>query len=81
MLFRSVGGFYTIDPRQAHVIATTINAGVTLPMHYRTDTWDNAQIEKVDAFLGLIDPSGKVTARAKALALPTEARIVVMEMA
>ena len=37
VLMIPVGGFYTIDGKQAREIAARLNARVVLPMHYKTD--------------------------------------------
>ena len=37
VLMIPVGGFYTIDGKQAREIAARLNAKVVLPMHYKTD--------------------------------------------
>lgn len=53
VLLTPVGGFYTIDPSQAHEIVRMMKPRVTVPMHYRNQYWKDAKIQPVDAFLAL----------------------------
>ncbi len=48
-----VGGFYTIDAHDAKQIVDQISPKVIIPMHYRSDSFGYAQIEKVDPFVQL----------------------------
>lgn len=46
-----IGGNYTIGPKEAAEMAASINAGVTIPMHYRTDDFGFDDIGRIDEFL------------------------------
>ncbi|MCI6729846.1 MAG: MBL fold metallo-hydrolase [Clostridiales bacterium] len=48
-----VGGFYTIDARQARDMAAQIQPRVLIPMHYRTKTTGFGEIAPLEAFTGL----------------------------
>ena len=50
-----VGGFYTIDARQAAELAKKIAPAVTVPMHYRGDGFEYDVIAPVGDFLRLMD--------------------------
>ena len=50
-----VGGFYTIDARQAAELAKKIAPAVTVPMHYRGDGFGYDVIAPVGDFLRLMD--------------------------
>lgn len=52
-----VGGFYTIDAREAKQIIDAIQPKVVIPMHYRSDTFGFDQIAKLDEFLKMTDNS------------------------
>lgn len=45
-----VGGYYTIDAKQAQKVAEQVEARVVIPMHYKTDSC-NFPIEGVERFL------------------------------
>ena len=57
ILMIPVGGFYTIDARQAFETAGLLGARIILPMHYRTEYNRDWPIEDREAFLSLFDPS------------------------
>ncbi len=55
LLFVPVGGGgYTLDPREATVVADQLKALMIVPMHYRTE-WASWVKEGIDEFLKLID--------------------------
>ena len=51
LLMVPVGGFCTVDTREAHHIAGQLNARVVVPMHYRDGGIGYDVIDTVDAFL------------------------------
>lgn len=51
VLLVPVGGFYTIDARQAKLISDRMDAAVTIPMHYRIDRRGLQNIAPVRDFL------------------------------
>ena len=50
-----VGGFYTIDPKQAYEVAQQVEAKVIIPMHYRTEDFGFDVIAHLDEFTCLYD--------------------------
>jgi L-ascorbate metabolism protein UlaG (beta-lactamase superfamily) len=40
VLLLPVGGFYTIDPREASIVASEVKAAITIPMHVKTAKCD-----------------------------------------
>lgn len=50
LLLIPVGGFFTIDAKQAQQLTTRINPGIVIPMHYKTSKVD-FPIQPPDAFL------------------------------
>lgn len=50
-----VGGYYTIDAREADAMARAIGAQVVIPMHYRTATSGFDVISPLEDFLALRD--------------------------
>lgn len=48
-----VGGFYTIDARQAKAVVDQIQPVVTIPMHYRSDKFGFDVLGILDAFTSL----------------------------
>ena len=55
VLMVPVGGFYTIDARQARETAALLQARVILPMHYRTRANADWPIAPVEEFLALYE--------------------------
>ena len=45
-----VGGYYTIDSRQAKQVIAQLSPRVIIPMHYRTDRTGFAQISRLEDF-------------------------------
>lgn len=56
-----VGGFYTIGPKEAAVLADTLQARVTVPMHYRTEKFGLEPIGTLEEFLAFTGPAGPAT--------------------
>ena len=56
VLMIPVGGFYTIDAKEAKVCCDNLKPRVIIPMHYRSDTFGYDVIGTVDEFLKLFDP-------------------------
>lgn len=50
-----VGGFYTIDAKQAKAIADQLGAKVVIPMHYRTERFGLQPIGTLEDFLALCE--------------------------
>ena len=48
-----VGGFYTIDAQQAKALVDQIKPRVTIPMHYRSDTFGYDVIGPLEDYLAL----------------------------
>ena len=40
VLFLPVGGYFTIDPKEATTVAADVNAAITIPMHFKTPKCD-----------------------------------------
>ena len=53
ILLIPVGGFYTIDAKQAKKYVDKIKPKVTIPMHYSGDTFGYDEIGRVDEFVKL----------------------------
>ena len=71
VLMIPVGGFYTIDARQALETAEKLNAGIILPMHYRTEYNRDWPISGPEDFVSLFDPED-VCMNAEALRITRE---------
>lgn len=77
-----VGGFYTVDAKEAWAIVQQLQPSVILPMHYKVDARVTAPIGPVENFTGLF--SGIVEKRATLDwedAYRGEQRLVVLELA
>ena len=57
VLMIPVGGFYTIDAKQAQQTAAALGARIILPMHYRTEYNSDWPIDGPEAFLSQFDPA------------------------
>ena len=57
VLMIPVGGYYTIDAKQAKETARQLGARIILPMHYKTEYNRDWPIADVEAFLSQYDPS------------------------
>lgn len=83
ILFVPVGGFFTIDAREATEICDQINPAVIIPMHVRNKKCD-FPIATVEDFLSGKENVEKVGGSEKTFdraSLPAETRIVVLEPA
>ena len=60
ILLIPVGGFYTIDAKQAKQIVDQLNPRVVIPMHYRGDGFGFDVLAPVDDFLSLYEGTVKV---------------------
>lgn len=59
VLMIPVGGFYTIDPQQAHAIVAQVKPRIVIPMHYRSSEFGYEVLSEVEEFLCLC--AGPVT--------------------
>ncbi len=50
-----VGGYYTVDAKEAYEIVKSINANIIVPMHYKGENFGFDVIEKVDNFAALFN--------------------------
>ena len=50
-----IGGFYTIDAKEAKTVLDTIKPKIAIPMHYRTERFGFPVIGTLDEFLTLCD--------------------------
>ena len=71
VLMIPVGGFYTIDAKQAQATAAELGAGIILPMHYKTGYNQDWPISGPEAFLSQYDPAG-ISRDAEALRVTKE---------
>lgn len=55
VLIIPVGGYYTIDAKQADALARRLGAKIVIPMHYRSDTFGYENIGRVEEFTALRD--------------------------
>jgi L-ascorbate metabolism protein UlaG (beta-lactamase superfamily) len=83
ILLIPVGGFYTIDAREATKVMTDLKPAITMPMHYKTDKC-TFPISGIEEFIG----NKKGVKRAKAAeveikkeSMPKEPEIIVLEFA
>ena len=53
VLLIPVGGYYTIDAKQAQALAEELKPRIVVPMHYRSDTFGYEVISGVEDFLAL----------------------------
>ena len=53
LLMIPIGGFFTIDAKQAYTIADRLDARIILPMHYKTGYNHDWPIEGPESFLSL----------------------------
>jgi L-ascorbate metabolism protein UlaG (beta-lactamase superfamily) len=83
ILFIPVGGFYTIDGREATKVMTDLKPAVTIPMHFKTDKC-TFPISGVEEFIGSKKGVKRVKAseiEIKKESMPKEPEIIVMEPA
>jgi L-ascorbate metabolism protein UlaG (beta-lactamase superfamily) len=78
ILLIPVGGFFTIEPEEAKILAEKIKPRIVIPMHYKTDYIKDWNIKPVEEFLrGISFPvkrmnSSKVTINEEDKPLSTE---------
>jgi len=80
VLLVPVGGFFTIDHKQAAQVVEAVNPRVVIPMHYKTDRVD-FPIAKVDLFLATqprVEHKDSPTLELTSATLPTERIVVVL---
>jgi L-ascorbate metabolism protein UlaG (beta-lactamase superfamily) len=81
VLMIPVGGFYTIDARQAKEVVDALNPNLVLPMHYKTDVMD-FPIAGVEPFLNLVGGGERLrstTLEVTPESLPERRRVVVLD--
>ncbi len=71
ILLLPVGGFFTIDARQAAEVIDQLDPRIIIPMHYKTECNADWPIAPVDEFLKLFD-SRQILAGAQALRVTRE---------
>ncbi|MCX5804746.1 MAG: MBL fold metallo-hydrolase [Proteobacteria bacterium] len=83
ILLIPVGGFYTIDAREATKVMKDLKPAITIPMHFKTDKC-NFPISNVQGFIGDKKDVKRVKAseiEIKKELLPKEREIIVLEPA
>lgn len=79
ILMIPVGGYYTIDAKTADSVIDRIRPRVVIPMHYRTEVNQNSPIAPTDGFLQGKRGITRVGHRVKALPLPDQREVWVMD--
>lgn len=76
-----VGGYYTIDARQAFSLVSRLDAGIIIPMHYRSDSFGFDVIGTVEEFTALFPAEQVVYADSSTMTVPAggEKRVVVLK--
>ncbi len=64
-----VGGFYTIDARQAYELVRRLDVGVVVPMHYRSESFGFDVIGPVEDFTSLFPASQVEAAESDAVSI------------
>lgn len=80
VLLVPVGGFFTIDHKQAAKVVEAVNPRVVIPMHYKTDRVD-FPIARVDDFLATqtrVEYKDSPTIELTSSTLPTERTVMVL---
>jgi L-ascorbate metabolism protein UlaG (beta-lactamase superfamily) len=81
VLLIPVGGFFTIDHKEATKVVESLDPRIVVPMHYKTDKVD-FPISGVEPFLKTqenVERTGDSTLEVTKTTLPTQRTIVVME--
>ena len=81
VLLVPIGGFYTIDARQAKEVAEALNPDVIIPMHYKTPVMD-FPIAAVDDFLKIMGRGERLHATTLEIAasdLLPQGRVLVLD--
>ncbi len=86
ILMIPVGGFYTIDPKEATRIVEQISPKVVIPMHFKTDKLgaEKYPLSKVEAFLegkSSVKRAGSSEVTFEKGSLPRQTEILVLESA
>ncbi len=86
ILMIPVGGFYTIDPKEATRVVEQISPKVAIPMHFKTDKLgaEKYPLAKVEAFLegkSNVKRAGKSEVNFEKGKLPQQREILVLESA
>lgn len=84
VLLLPVGGFYTIDAKQAVAVMEKLSPSIVIPMHYRTPEHNEtfAQMAGVEDFLQLMGVAGIETQdklKVTADSLPEQATVVLLK--
>jgi len=81
VLMIPVGGFFTINARQAREMVNLIEPLAVIPMHYRGDTFGYAQIGRREDFEKLFEDSGRemISAGSVLETLPGKKAVILME--
>jgi len=81
ILFVPVGGFFTIDAKQACEVVQQLGPALVLPMHYKLDQRVTLPIAPVDEFLGLFSKVERRTVLdIDKSSLPAETEVVLLEL-
>jgi len=81
VLFVPVGGFFTIDAKQAYEIVQQLRPALVLPMHYKLDERVTLPIAPVDEFLGLFSNVERQTVLdIDKSSLPGKTKVVLLEL-
>lgn len=83
ILFVPIGGFYTVDPKEASRVVADIGPRVTIPMHYRTArcTFPIASVEAFIQGKKGVRMMDKSEIEIKGELLPAEPEIIVLQHA
>ena len=73
-----VGGFYTIDARQAQTLVEEVKPRVVVPMHYRSDSFGYDVIGVLDDFLAMRNDIIRYSGNTLTLAPDTPAQTAVL---
>ena len=81
VLMIPVGGFFTINARQAYEMINLIEPRAVIPMHYRGDSFGYAQIGRREAFEKLFEDGDRkiVSAGSVAEKLPEGKSVILMD--
>jgi len=81
ILLAPVGGFYTIDAKQAYEIVQQLKPAVIVPMHYKLDDRMSYPIASVDEFLSYYpDVKKQDVLTVTKESLPKEAQVVLLAL-
>ncbi|MCG9969395.1 MBL fold metallo-hydrolase [Pelotomaculum terephthalicicum JT] len=81
VLLIPVGGFFTIDAKQAYEVVKQLRPALVLPMHYKLDERVTLPIEPVDEFHGLFPKvERKTVLDVDKSSLPGKTEVVLLEL-